>query len=150
MWVIRYERGSKMATQPTCKERINQHLKSRIHDLDKLFRLYQSGDEVGDEDLGTFNEYGLGFDYVAPHTFKDQRRGYFRYQLSYGGPADEFRFYTDENLNPTRIEYWFLDWFDGAKIILKDRSYQLLNEIFDDFKDAGIVQNELYKAETGS
>ena len=136
-----------MTTQPNCKARINKALKGRIEDLEKLFRAYQEGEEERySEDIGTFYEYGLGVDYVAPHTFRDQRRGYFRYQLSWGGPADEFRFYLDENLNPTRIEYWFLDWFDRAKIILKGNVYQLLAEIYENFKDIGTVQAEISKA----
>ena len=119
-----------MTTQPNCKARINKALKGRIEDLEKLFRAYQEGEEERySEDIGTFYEYGLGVDYVAPHTFRDQRRGYFRYQLSWGGPADEFRFYLDENLNPTRIEYWFLDWFDGACIEVIGKDAQIIKEI---------------------
>jgi len=136
-----------MATQPNCKARINEALRGRIEDLEKLFRAYQEGDEERySEDIGTFPEYGLSFDYVAPHTFTNQRRGYFRYQLSWGGPSDEFRFYVDEWRKPTRIEYWFLNWFDGAKIILKGKAYELLAEILDWFDGAGALQDELEKA----
>ena len=105
-----------MATQLTCKERVRDHLKSRIEDLEKLWELWKQDPEKYDEELGNFNEYGLCLDYVAPGTFGDQKRGYLRYQLSWGGPGDEFRFYLDESLNTTRIEYWFLDWFDGASV----------------------------------
>lgn len=135
-----------MATQPTCKERVRKHLQGRIEDIEKLFRLYQEGNEEDDPDLGTFNEYGLCLDYVAPFTFENQRRGYLRYQLSWGGPSDEFRFYLDESLNTTRIEYWFMDWFDGAKIILKGLTLQLLEDIYQDFKECGTVQYEIEKA----
>ena len=130
-----------------CKERVGKELKERIKDIRKLWRLYINGDEDGDPDLGTFNEYGLSFDYVAPNTFKKQRKGYFRYQLSLGGPSDEFRFYTNPDFSVYKIEYWFLDWFDGAKIILKGGYERLLTKIFEDFKDCGIiVQNEYEKA----
>ena len=132
-----------MATQPTCKERIRANLKGRITDLDKLFTLWQNGDEEGAPELGTFNEYGLCLDYVAPGTFEKQRRGYLRYQLSWGGPSDEFRFYLDENLNTTRIEYWFMDWFDGAKIILKGHSLNLLEDIYQNFKECGVVSHQI-------
>ena len=134
---------SNMATQPTCKERIRTHLQSRIADLSKLWELYRQDPEANDPDLGNFNEYGLCLDYVAPGTFERQRRGYLRYQLSWGGPGDEFRFYLDESLNPTRIEYWFLDWFDGAKIILKGQSLALLEEIYQDFKELGVVSHQI-------
>jgi hypothetical protein len=141
-----------MTTQQTCKDRVKPHLKGRVHDLELLFRAYQQGqeesvvDKNGDE-LGVFNEYGLCFDYVAPGTFSNQKRGYFRYQLSWGGPSDEFRFFTDENMNPTRIEYWFLDWSDGAKIVLNNGDESLLREIWEDFKECGTVQGAFDQAQ---
>jgi len=133
--------------QPTCKERVKPHLKGRLHDIRKLWNLYHEDCEAYDDDLGNFNEYGLAFDYVAPHTFEGQCRGYFRYQLSWGGPSDEFRFYADENLDPARIEYWFMDWFDGAKIILHGKDYDLLEEIFQDFKECGTVEHAKEQAQ---
>lgn len=139
-------KGSNMTTQATCKDRVAKHLRGRVKDIRKLWEMYQRDPELSDEELGVFNEYGLCFDYVAPGTFRDQKRGYFRYQLSTGGPGDEFRFYCDENLRPARIEYWFLDWYDGAKIILHGKDEALLSEIFADFKEMGSVQAELDKA----
>jgi hypothetical protein len=140
-----------MTTELTCQDRVKTHLKSRISDLGLLFRSWQDGEEgtVKDTDgqeIGNFNEYGLCFDYVAPGTFNNQKRGYFRYQLSTGGPGDEFRFYTDENLNPTRIEYWFLDWFDGAKINLKGKDKALMLEIWESFKECEVVDSAFKKA----
>ena len=60
----------------------------------------------------------LGFDYVEPHTFNDQVEGYWRWQFSWGGPSDELRAYVNENYEIHRLEYWFLDWGDGAHINL--------------------------------
>jgi len=134
-----------MAEQ-TCKDRINEHLHNRISDLKILWNLYNNGDENGDPELGQFNEYGLCFDYVSPNTFNNQRRGYFRYQLSYGGPSDEFRFYTDENLNITKIEYVFLDWCDGASKKLTGKNLELMEEIYNFFKEIGSVESEYEKA----
>ncbi len=141
-----------MTTQATCKERVTPHLKSRLHELDLIFKAYQNGEEdtikeADGNELPPFFEYGLCFDYVTPGTFNHQRRGYFRYQLSTGGPGDEFRFYTDERLAPVRIEYWFLDWFDGAHIILHGKDLTLLTEIWEFFKEIGSVQIELDKAQ---
>jgi len=132
-----------MAEDKGCKERVGEHLTSRISDLGKLWKAYREDPDKPVEDLGTFDRYGLSFDYVAPGTFEGQRRGYFRYQLSWGGPSDEFRFFCDENLNPVEIEYWFLDWFDGAPITLSGDDYNLLEEIFKDFKETGTVQHKL-------
>ena len=59
---------------------------------------------------------GLSFDYVAPHTFKDQTEGYWRWQFSWGGPGDELRAFVNRDDSIHRLEYWYLDWFDGAKV----------------------------------
>jgi len=135
-----------MASQPSCKDRVRAELQSRIEDLTKLWNLWKQDTEASDEELGNWNEYGLGVDYVAPGTFENQKRGYLRYQLSWGGPSDEFRFYLDESLNPTRIEYWFMDWFDGAKIILKGQPLALLEEIYEELKETGTVQAKIEEA----
>jgi len=86
-----------------------------------------------------FSEYGLSFDYVAPETFgEDQEEGYFRYQLSWGGPSDEFRFYVSPSrhgFTPHRVEYWFMDWFDGASRRLYGADRVLLDDIFEWFNE---------------
>jgi hypothetical protein len=122
----------------TCKNRINKEFNNRMNDLKTLWDSYQKGEE-DTEDLGNIFEYGLSFDYVSPGTFKNQRKGYFRYQLSWGGPSDEFRIYAHPQKirnnwitwEVEKIEYWFLDWFDGAHKELKTgKNYQLINDIF--------------------
>ena len=67
-----------------------------------------------------FNEYALDFSYVPSNTFSDQPMGYARYQISYGGPSTEIRFYCDAERKPFRVEYWYLDWFDGASVDITD------------------------------
>ena len=140
-------------SDPTCKQRWLSEKNSEIRTLRKLWTLYSSGNEDGDPDLGRFDEHGLSFDYVAPGTFNNQKRGYWRYQISWGGPSEEFRFYAEPFYNGrrmdfrlTRIEYWFLDWFDGygRKLIGKDE--QLLTEIWDHFNECGSVESEWKKA----
>lgn len=132
-----------------CKDRVKNHLTGRMHDLRILWKLYCDGDEDGDYDLGTFCEYGLSFDYVAPYTFKNQPEGYFRYQLSWGGPSDEFRFYANRSHRDWvvyRIEYWFLDWFDGAGITLQGEKKEFMEEIFQFFNDVESCTHEYEKA----
>ena len=86
--------------EKTCAERIDEQWKLRREDLsDPEFE-------------------GLGFDYVEPHTFTDQLEGYWRWQFSWGGPSDELRAYVNELKEIHRLEYWFMDWMDGAKIDL--------------------------------
>jgi len=129
-----------------CKDRVQKHLKSRIEDLETLFHLYQEGNEEGHPELGTFHEYGLCFDYVPAKTFTDQEEGFFRYQISYGGPQEEFRFITDNpnNSQPT-IEFWLLDWFDGAKIELTGEEYNFMLEIWEFFQEIGSTESEFEK-----
>ena len=86
--------------QKTCAERIQEQWKLRQEDIkDPEFE-------------------GLSFDYVEPHTFTDQLEGYWRWQFSWGGPSDELRAFVNENKEIHRLEYWFMDWMDGAKIDL--------------------------------
>ena len=91
-------------------------------------------------DLGTLDEYGLSFDYVAPDTFTGQAKGYFRWQLSYGGPSDEFRFHINPDFSCRAIEYWFLDWFDGAHLRI-DRG-GIIGEWFEMMRELGTAKNE--------
>ena len=88
-------------------------------------------------------EFGLSFDYVEPHTYCDcdvkrdnkydvlvpaedceDTSGYWRYQLSWGGPSDEFRFHDDG-----RIEYRYHDWWDGAGRDLMGDEYDFMKEL---------------------
>lgn len=99
-----------------CKDRVQTHFESRIAAIAAMLKAEQEGKDDGDETYGPLNEYGLSFDYVLAGTFNDQKEGYWRYQLSWGGPSDEFRFFGDPEGKVHRVEYWFLDWGDGASI----------------------------------
>ena len=79
---------------------ISDHVGNDYHNYDDLYDY--------------INQTALSWDYVEPYTFNDQREGYYRLQLSWGGPSDEFRIYTDIDKNISNIEYWYLDWYDGA------------------------------------
>jgi hypothetical protein len=153
--------------QESCKHRIEDYLQGRLNDIRQLWNAYLSGAEEL-EGLDSICQYGLGFDYVAPGTFDGQRCGYFRWQLSWGGPSDEFRFYTTEALDLERaeywfldyryrkgcrflpqfdrIEYWFLDWFDVAHKVLIGKDKQLLGEIFEWMRECGTVEHAFREA----
>ena len=88
----------------TCKQRVEEEWEDRQKDLK---------DPEFDH---------LGFDYVDPHTWDDQPEGYWRWQFSWGGPGDELRGYVNENKELHRLEYWFLDWFDGASLLVSPGS----------------------------
>ena len=122
-----------------CIELVFDKFKERAADIEGIYRYYDleeakrsahvlhnqlSGDWAGE----ALENYGLSFDYVAPHTFTDQPDGYYRWQLSWGGPSDEFRIYVDELTRPARVEYWFMDWFDGAKVEVKRGAYPFIDD----------------------
>lgn len=114
-----------------CEQRIDAHLRDRLEDLQQLF-------SNPDESLA---EYGLAVDYVAPGTLSDQPEGYFRYQIYWGGPSDEFRFFVNPDLSCHRVEYWFLDWFDGAHRILADGELQVVMTVWQWFEDIGCAES---------
>ena len=78
------------------------------------------------------NQTALSWDFVEANTFSDQKVGYYRLQLSYGGPSTEFRVYTDKDLNIDRIEYWYLDWYDGASVVV-DSSSSIVVDLIQQF-----------------
>lgn len=136
--------------QPTCKQRWREHKDSRFDDLRRLWEAEQAGNEDGVEDLGTLNEYGLCFDCVAPGTFRDDNEGYWRYQISWGGPSDEIRFYASGPHDPPyRIEYWFLDWWDGHGRAVRGADLALATDLWDWFKECGSTESEYKKAREG-
>ena len=114
---------------PTCKERVKESCKSRFNAIMTLYKADCEGIEYV-EDLGTIHEYGLSFDYVAPGTYTGQRVGYFRYQISWGGPSEEFRIWTNPDLSPYKIQFWFLDWSDGASLTLTGKRFDQFADFF--------------------
>jgi hypothetical protein len=75
--------------EQTCEARVDNALADRLEQFDQ----------------GELQ--GLCFDYVD--NSETDQQSYHRWQLSWGGPSDEFRLLPDGSL-----KYWFLDWYDGA------------------------------------
>jgi hypothetical protein len=91
----------------TCKEKVKKEWLDTRKDLKKFF---------DKDDYKGLSEYGLSIDKVEAGTFEGQKKSYIRYQFSWGGPSDELRIFRSG-----KIEYWFMDWFDGAMIdVTKD------------------------------
>jgi|TARA_R100000479_G_scaffold115329_1_gene58530 hypothetical protein len=95
--------ASERSTHPRCVDLVQEQWKQRQQDLERY---------------GTEFE-GLSFDYVPPHTFDDQPEGYWRWQFSWGGPSDELRAFVNEHREIHRLEYWYMDWFDGAHLLVQ-------------------------------
>lgn len=130
----------KYTRQATCTERAGIAW-DRTKEVLDLYMNDSNVYENGDEDLPPFYEYGLCFDYVALGTFGDQEQDYYRYQFSYGGPSDELRIYNDGT-----VEYWFLDWFDGAHIDVSTEN--CIQWVVDMFEGIGSIDWELHRYST--
>jgi len=103
-----------------CKDRINKEFKNTMEDLKTLYK----AENQETEELGSLNNYALSVGWVKAGTFEGQRADYWQYQMSYGGPSDEFRIYKNGD-----VEYWFLDWFDGASITLNSDDAEFIKEV---------------------
>jgi len=136
-----------MEEQKKCKELVRKAFKSRMGDITKLWDSYKKDCAASDPDLGNWHEYGLSFEYVPKGTFNDQRRGYFIYLISYGGPSEEFRIYSDESLDIDKIEFWYLDWFDGAKVEVTGKALEVWREIWEDFREMDLLLVKMREAQ---
>jgi hypothetical protein len=95
-----------------CIDLVAKNLQDREEDFERFMQ---------DPDCDEFNSYGLDFSLV-----EGDPKNYYRFQLSWGGPSDEIRFYEDGT-----IEYWYMDWFDGAMITITKKEFaQWLFEFF--------------------
>tara|TARA_R100000808_G_C2112551_1_gene126200 strand:- start:309 stop:794 length:486 start_codon:yes stop_codon:yes gene_type:complete len=151
-----------METIEKCIDKVQDKFNEREKDFlnaKEYFDKYEDATEGGKIALAVFNEeykdyyedffdyinqYGLGFDYVEKGTFEDQERGYFRYQLSWGGPSDEFRIFVDWDGSIDFIEYWLLDWWDGANITISEDSlsYEICSWFLELSDVHGILEDE--------
>jgi hypothetical protein len=133
----------------TCEQRINSELERTISTIQHLWNVH-TGAAPEDEEatVDSIYEYGLSFDYVPAEDTHDEK-AYWRYQLSWGGPSDEFRFFADydgRRVHLHTVEYWFMDWFDGAHLTLEGDDKRLLRQIWDWFDDCGTVEHVMQQA----
>ena len=95
-------------------------------------------DDIREQYIERFIQYGLSFDYIE--LDKDTERDYFRYQLSYGGPSEEIRFYDNG-----AIEYVYLDWFCGVGFDVTNDG--VFKQVRDWFKELDILNFEQKRSE---
>lgn len=124
------------------KARAQRAYEERRSDLLRLKAL-EEGDVTEDEadeirqELGdTAVDYGLCIDFVPAGTFSDEPRPFVRYQLSTGGPGEEFRYFQDGSL-----EFWFLDWFVGHRVMVMDE--ELKEYLVDRFQLGTLMDTKL-------
>ena len=117
-----------------CAARVRPNYEEVMTLLRRDSQRWKNEEYGGYDDRWDFiNEYGLSFDWVEGKTEYNPNAGYYRWQLSWGGPSDEFRFYMDEDRLYV-IEYWFMDWFDGAcYTVPKNQDFDDLEQIAYDF-----------------
>ena len=136
-----------------------QHLESRSDDFKFWMKYGTAKEDFNGEDMteaeqlevfeqfdstGDFYDYGLSVDYVTPGTFKN-KAGYLRYQLSYGGPSEEVRFYFTPNASQAyKIEFVYLDWGVGVGFDVTNEDWA--KWLFDWFNEVGTVEAEVQKA----
>jgi hypothetical protein len=112
-----------MAKVLTCAERIGKELRGRIEDFEAALRgEYPEGRY--EDFIEWINEYALAYSDDPYYRAK-------RLELSWGGPQDYFLFFEDGT-----IEYWFLDWFDGAKLVLSGHDYEVMAQVRDILNEA--------------
>tara|TARA_R100000005_G_C4955941_1_gene174476 strand:- start:82 stop:483 length:402 start_codon:yes stop_codon:yes gene_type:complete len=117
------EKSSTAQTEKIKDETI-KHYQATHRDL---FRFINNLDN--EEIAQEFSEYGLSINVVKPLTFEDQEEAFVRYQISWGGPSEEFRKFED------RIEYCYLDWFVGYSLDVSED--ETINQVFDYFESIG-------------
>jgi hypothetical protein len=125
-----------------CNDKVRDAYTGRMDEVRTLWNIYKKDPAAYDEDAGTWT----CFDYVPKGTFEGQRRGYFRYQIRYGGPSEEFRFFVDETLDITRAEFWYLNGFDGASVRVTGRDLETWREIWDDFHGRDLLNVKMGEA----
>tara|TARA_Y100000401_G_scaffold29889_1_gene21818 strand:+ start:286 stop:687 length:402 start_codon:yes stop_codon:yes gene_type:complete len=118
------DKKSSTAQTEKIKDETIKHYQATHKDLFKFINNLDN-EEIAQE----FSEYGLSINVVKPLTFEDQEEAFIRYQISWGGPSEEFRKFED------RIEYCYLDWFVGYSLDVSED--ETVNQVFDYFEGIG-------------
>lgn len=98
--------------QPTCEERLPEHLESRLEDMRSLVGWADAWNQTNNHLRAESAERRLE---EYPLNISVTRKTIVRLELSYGGPQDYFEAEVDEDGTLSNITYHFLDWFDGAE-----------------------------------
>lgn len=119
----------------SCADRIEQNFQDRYMEIQEDMKLSFFP-------ANYFEQKGLSIDLIEKNEL-DLDDHFIRYQLSWGGPQDEFRFWKNG-----KISYHFMDWFDHAEkdITVMTRQDPVMEKFFDLFTTAfeGLFQDMQY------
>jgi len=93
-------------------------LRERLRDGDFSFCEMRNAIRTFNDSGANFCEYGLSFDFMEAD--KNNHNGYYCYQISWGGPSEEIRFYKDG-----LIEFVYLDWFVGVGFNITEANWAI-------------------------
>ncbi len=106
-------------TDPKCEDLIDARLEQRMADLlpdwDDAGTLHTIMEEmdVHEADIDDLqNEYR---DRLLEAVLSIEKKTLITVLLSWGGPSDGFDFTFDSDGELDSCEYWYKDWFDGAR-----------------------------------
>ena len=128
--------GESITSLTSCEDQIDARFYDRYLEFEKAFK-----DQVFlPNDF--FEQIGLGVDLIEKEEFGHDDH-FIRYQLSWGGPSDEFRFWKNG-----KISYHFMDWYDHAEKDITDmlRQDPVLHRFVNQFKNIykGLFQDLQY------
>lgn len=113
--------------EDSCEDRIDKELEYEMKRFGEAIRLSEES-ENGDFEIEEC-EYEDLIDWIYQQALSYSDDIHYRakkLELSWGGPADGFRFFEDET-----IEYYFQDWGDGATRILYGGDYDIMKKFYD-------------------
>ena len=130
----------------TCEDVIDDAITSRGEDFQEMIEGMESDcDEKNDDATTSFHEYGLSLQWMDQI---DGEMPFLQFQLSWGGPSEEIRFYPKNvtgffngtDLNLSKIDFVYKDWFDHAKRDISDLKWAVwLRDYFQETFDFGNV-----------
>jgi len=135
--------------QPTCEQRIDAHLESRLEEFlpdveswsirkcaKRLRAESRDVERRNVEDLRS-EVRELVRDQASESVLSIERITTYRLCLSWGGPSDYFELHWHEDSGAWHNgHYLFQDWFDGARRTLSPEQTESLAELFGIYPDA--------------
>ena len=101
----------------TCEELIDVRLQERVDDIREVMGRANEGDEDAYEEM---HHMVIGAQVRKVVTFT----------LSWGGPADYFDFYFDEEDDLISVRYRYEDWYDGAERRVTGSELSIIEDAF--------------------